>query len=130
MGTRQDDDASAGKFIFEGAGNGWVVRQSGVDHGQAQGTRIGPDMSLHLTCITRKERLKASGRQGSDGDELVARASRDDQCLTVLCLGQIAAPLQQAVEFVFGIEECRRVAVFDEGNKAEDHAARQDYRPI
>jgi hypothetical protein len=87
-------------------------------------------MSVHLTCIARKERLEAPGRQGSDGDELVARAGSDDQGLAVLCLGQISAPLQQVVEPVFGIEERRRVVVFDEGDEAEDHPACQDYRPI
>ena len=87
-------------------------------------------MSVHLTCIAGEERLEASWRQGSDRDELVARAGSDDQGLAVRCLGQIAAPVQQVVEFVFGIEECRCVAEFDEGDEAEDHRARQDYGPI
>ena len=130
MGTRQDDDTSAGEFFFEGAGDGRVVWQSGIDYGQAEGTLIGTNLRVHLPCIAGKEGLEASGRQGSDGDQSVARADSDDQGLTVLCLGQIATPLQQVVEFVFGIEECRHVAEFDDGDEGEDHRARQDYGPI
>jgi len=61
---------------------------------------------------------------------LVARPGRDDQSLAILCLGQIATPLQQVVEFVFGIEECRRVAEFDDGDEGEDHRTGQEYGPI
>jgi hypothetical protein len=57
-------------------------------------------MSVHLTCIARKERLKASGRQGSDGDELIARAGSDTSLAVSVWTNYRAT--QQVVEPVFG----------------------------
>jgi hypothetical protein len=87
-------------------------------------------VSAHLPRIGGKKGLEASWRQGGDRDELITGIRGDDEGLPVRCSGEIAAPLQQVVQFVFGIEECRRIAESDQGNEADDHRARQHHGPI